>query len=170
MNFRRYYIANSIVFITQLVQDRQPIFSNDDHVVLLRSTLRRVKTIHPFQMLGFVFLPDHFHLLLRPTGDSNFSQIMHSLKRNFTKNYKQANDVSKGMKFWQKRFYDHVIRSESDFRRHLDYIHFNPVKHKLVARPEEWPHTSYLAWKNRGAYPEQWGWNTPQTVSEMHLE
>jgi putative transposase len=82
MNFRRYYVPNAIVFITQVVQDRAPIFGEEKHLELLRSTLRRVKELHPFSMLGYVFLPDHFHLMIKPTGSSTFSQIMHSLKPN----------------------------------------------------------------------------------------
>ena len=85
MNFRRYYTPNAIIFITQVVQNRIPIFANETHLNLLRSTLHRVKALHPFSMLGYVFLSDHLHLLIKPTGNSNFSQIMHSLKPNFTK-------------------------------------------------------------------------------------
>lgn len=167
MDFRRYYIPNAIVFITQIVQDREPIFRNEDHVELLRSTLRRVKELHPFSMLGYVFLPDHFHLLIKPNGGSTFSQIMHSLKPNFTKAYKRTMGITGGMKFWQKRFWDHVIRDEMDFQRHLDYIHYNPVKHGLVTKPEDWAHSSFLVWKERGAYPDGWGWGVPHSLAEF---
>ena len=170
MNFRRYYIPNSIVFITQVVHNREPIFKHEQHMELLRSTLRRVKQLHPFMMLGYVFLPDHFHLLIRPTGESNFSQIMHSFKPNFTKAYKQAIGVTGSMKFWQKRFYDHIIRDEVDLHHHLDYIHYNPVKHGLVTRPEDWPHSSFLVWKDKGAYSDRWGWHLPQTIEKMQLK
>ncbi len=167
MDFRRYYIPNAIVFITQVIQDREPVFQNKAHLELLRSTLRTVKDLHPFSMLAYVFLPDHFHLLLKPTGQSNFSQIMHSLKPNFTKAYKQAVGVSGSMKFWQKRFWDHVIRDVSDFQCHLDYIHYNPVKHGWTTMPEDWPHSSFMHWKNKGAYPERWGWSLPETIADL---
>ena len=171
MNYQRYYIPNSIVFVTQIVHTRSPVFENDEIVELLRETLRNVKELHPFVMLGYVFLPDHFHLLFRPTGDSNFSQIMHSLKPNFTKVYKELVNVSGRMKFWQRRFYDHIIRDEIDLHHHLDYIHYNPVKHGLVNKPEDWQHSSFLAWKKRGACPNQWGWNDiPQTINGLDLE
>ncbi len=170
MNFRRYYVPDAVVFITQVVEDRYPAFNNEAYLNLLRVTLRQVKVLHPFSMLGYVFLPDHFHLLIRPTGESNFSQIMHSLKPNFTKAYKQAIGVSGSMKFWQKRFHDHIIRNETDLHHHLDYIHFNPVKHGLVTKPEDWPHSSFLTWQERGAYPDQWGWQTPDTVTKFQME
>lgn len=166
MNFRRYYVPNSIVFITQVVQGRAPVFRNESHLELLRSTLHTVKKLRPFTMLGYVFLPDHLHLLLKPAGTTTFSQIMHSLKPNFTKAYKQAIGVAGNMTFWQKRFWDHIIRDEMDFQRHLDYIHYNPVKHRLVARPEDWPHSSFLEWKKRGAYEDKWGWGLPQSLAQ----
>jgi putative transposase len=163
-DIRRYYIPDAIVFITQVVQDREPIFKNEHHLELLRSALRRTKELYPFSMLGYVFLYDHFHLLVRPTGKSNFSQIMHSLKPNFTKAYKQSTGATGSIKFWQRRFWDHIIRDETDLQCHLDYIHYNPVRHGLVSRPEDWAHSSFLAWKERGLYPDGWGWSEPQTV------
>ena len=167
MNFRRYYVPDAIVFITQVVQDRKPVFRDEIYLELLLSTLRRVKELRPFAMLGYVFLPDHFHLLIRPIGDSNFSQIMHSLKPNFTKAYKQTIGFTGSLRFWQKRFWDHVIRDETDLQRHLDYIHYNPVKHGLVIKPEDWAHSSFLAWKERGAYPDEWGWAVPRSLAGL---
>ncbi len=84
MNFHRYYIPGSAVFITQVVQDREPVFREHQYLNPLCETLRKVKELHPFTMLGYVFLFDHFHILIQPTGKSNFSAIMHSLKPNFT--------------------------------------------------------------------------------------
>jgi len=152
-DIRRYYVPNAIVFITQVVQDRKPIFENEQHLALLCSTLRRAKELYPFSMLGYVFLFDHFHLLIRPTAKANFSQIMHSLKPNFTKAYKQITGKTGSVKFWQRRFWDQVIRNEVNLQRHLDYIHYNPVRHSLVSRPEDWAHSSFLTWKERGLYP-----------------
>lgn len=155
MNFRRYYVPGSAVFITQVVQDREPVFRNSQHVSLLRQILRNVKELHPFVMLGYVILADHFHLLVQPTGNDNFSQIMHSLKTNFTKEYKRQIGLSSSqfMKFWQKRFWDHVIRDDRDLENHLHYIHFNPVKHGYVKDPRNWQHSSYIEWEKRGLYP-----------------
>ena len=84
-NIRRYYVPNALVFITQVVQDRRPVFRHEQHVELLRSVLHEVKRLHPFAMLAYVFLPDHFHMLVKPLGEATFSQIMQSLKPSFTK-------------------------------------------------------------------------------------
>ncbi len=78
-----------IIFITQIVKDRKPAFQNPALVQLLLTTFEEVNKYHPFTILAYVILPDHFHGLIEPTGQSNFSQIMHSLKSNFTKTYKK---------------------------------------------------------------------------------
>ncbi len=166
MDIRRYYIPNSIVFVTQVVARRAPIFGNEQHLLLLRSVLHNVKELHPFVMLAYVFLPDHFHLLFRPTDADNFSQIMHSLKFNFTRDYKESIGVTGSMRFWQKGFWDHIIRDENDLWNHLCYIHYNPVHHGLVSRPEDWPDSSFLEWKKRGVYPDRWGWSLPDVLSQ----
>lgn len=164
MNIRRYYVPNSIVFITQVVDGRAPVFTHEPFIVLLRTILRNVKELHPFNMVGYVFLTDHFHLMIRPTGSSNFSQIMQSLKRNFTLDYKEMIGVSGHMKFWQKGFWDHIIRDDIDFERHLDYIHYNPVRHGLTDKPESWLHSSFIYWQKRDVYTPQWGWSLPATI------
>lgn len=133
MDFRRYYVPGSIVFITQAVQYRQPIFAKDENIHLLLETLRNVQALHPFSMLAYVFLPDHFHILILPTGTSNFSVILHSLKPNFTKAYKRTAGIKSNLKFWQKRCWDYVIRDEVDFENQVHYIHY--IRSSMVWRP-----------------------------------
>lgn len=165
MNFRRYYIPGSAVFLTQVIEGREPVFRDVVLAALLLETLRNVKQHHPFNMLGYVILPDHFHLLIQvPEGD--FSKIMHSLKPNFTKVYKQRLGLSTedSMKFWQKRFWDHVIRDDRDFENHLHYIHLNPVKHGYVKDPRTWKYSSYIEWEKRGVYPPAFEWGEPKNI------
>lgn len=166
MNFRRYYVPGAAVFITQVVQYREPVFRNPEYIVLLREILHNVKVLHPFLMLGYVFLPDHFHWIIQPAGEGNFSDIMRSFKMNFTKEYKKLIGLSpsQSMKFWQKRFWDHVIRDDRDFENHLHYIHFNPVKHGYVKDPRDWKDSSYIEWETRGLYPPAFGWEEPTDV------
>lgn len=166
MNFRRYYISGSAVFITQVVQSREPVFRDPKNVNLLHEILRNVKELHPFVMLGYVFLLDHFHIIIQPTGESKFSAIMHSLKSNFTREYKKRLGLSssQSMKFWQKRFWDHVIRDDKDFESHLHYVHYNPVKHGLVKDPRDWIDSSYIEWEQRGGYPPAFDWDEPKNM------
>ena len=164
MNFRRYYIPGSAVFITQVVEGRKPAFANPEFLELLKQTFRNVKLLYPFTTLAHVFLPDHFHLILQQTNDINFSQIMHSLKPNFTKAYKSIVGIpaQKTTKFWQGRFWDHVIRDDKDLENHLHYIHFNPVKHGYVDNPGKWDHSSFRGWVKRGLYPHGIKWDEPE--------
>ena len=159
MRPRRYYVPNAVVFITQVVARRTPLFAEARWIDLLRATLHRVQEIHPYTMLGYVFLPDHLHLLIQPAPPETYSTVMHSLKPNFALAYRREKGIPGQITVWQKSFYEHSIRDEDDFEHHLHYIHYNPVKHGYVSRPEEWPHSSLAAWKAKGAYPEMWRWS-----------
>jgi REP-associated tyrosine transposase len=166
VNFHRYYIPGSAIFITQVVQNREPVFREINHLSLLLEILHNVKELHPFVTLGYVFLFDHFHIIIQPSGESNFSDIMHSLKPNFTREYKNLLGIPSSLpiKFWQKRFWDHVIRNDKDFENHLHYIHFNPVKHGYVNHPREWKYSSYMEWGERGLYPSGLKWEEPKDI------
>ena len=165
MNFHRYYEAGQIVFITQVVKDRQTEFCDPFSQALFTTTLYRVKSIHPFNLLAYILLPDHFHILIQPKNLSNFSQIMHSFKSNFTKLYKDHFKITNTFSFWQKRFWDHVIRNEKDLENHIHYIHFNPIKHGYVNKPEKWENSSYSIWKSHGAYDKVISWEEPENYS-----
>jgi putative transposase len=158
MNIRRYYFPGQIVFITQVVKKRTPIFLNEDMVTLLKANIRYTKDNHSFKILAYVILPDHFHLLIQPNGESNFSQIMHAMKSRFTRAYKKKKGISNHINLWQRRFWDHVIRDEQDFENHFHYIHFNPIKHGYVDHPNDWVYSSYIEWLKRGVYTgtEMW--------------
>ena len=146
-NFRRYYIPNAIVFITAVTHRRQPYLAHEDDLALFWQTLRRVQTLHPFHLLAYVTLPEHFHWLLWVQDkNGDFSKVLQSVKRNYALNYKRAHEITAPLKLWQARFWDHVIRDERDLERHVDYIHYNPVKHGYVQRPEDWAQSTYGHW------------------------
>ncbi len=162
MNFRRYYQQGQIVFITQIVENRQTAFNDPNLVSLLFQSWHRIKERHPFNMLADVILPDHFHFLIQPKGENNFSQIMHSMKLSFTLSYKRQINGNAPFTFWQKRFWDHIIRSENDLENHIHYIHFNPVKHEYVSDPSQWQNSSFHEWAKWGAYQIQEHWTEPE--------
>jgi len=171
-NFRRYYLPNAIVFITGVTGGRFPFFAAEDIVDLLFETMHRVQEIHPFRLLAYVILPDHFHWLMRVDEESgNFSIAMHSIKRNTTLNYKKARGITGSLNLWQERFWDHIVRDVRDFHNHFDYIHWNPVKHGYVQRPEDWPHSTYRHWLDRGYYELGWGHaGEPPNIVDMSFE
>jgi putative transposase len=171
-NFRRYFIPNSIVFITAVTRNRVNYLQAAESVAVYWETLERVREIYPFHLLAYVILPDHFHWLMSVEEESgNFSRVIHSLKRNFTRNYKKAHHIDTEFHIWQDRYWDHIIRDEHDLSLHFDYIHWNPVKHKFVAHPEDWQNSSYQHWYKCKYYPNQWGWKEePKSIAGMNLE
>lgn len=167
---RRLYIPNAIYFITGLTKNRIPHFRLDSRIELLRATMRNVKELHPFKMIAYVFLDDHFHLLIQLLEESNISKVLHSMQRNYTVNFKKQENISHSLRLWHRGFWDHVIRDERDFRNHFHYIHYNPVKHGYVERPEDYPHSSYLEYVKRGWYEIGWGWQEPEDLQGLDYE
>ncbi len=118
--------------------------------------MREVKAEIPFRLLAYVILNDHFHCLIRPEADSYFSRIMQSVKLRFTHRWKREQAVETSVTLWQRRFWDHVIRDSTDLQQHLDYIHYNPVKHGYVTDPADYPWSSFKAHQAKGRYPRGW--------------
>ena len=152
----RFFIPDSIVFITSVTRNRIPFFTKKANQELFYSTIENSHEIHNFELLAQVLLPDHFHWLLR-IEKSNFSIIVKTVKGNFTRNFKSQNDISQSLILWQPRYWDHIIRNERDLVNHLEYIHWNPVKHGYVKDPMDWQSSSFNDWVDNGYYPEKWG-------------
>jgi putative transposase len=169
-NFRRYYIPNAIYFIVTVTRGRRKVFSEAANADLLYVTLREVGRTKPFRLWAHALIPDHLNLLIQPTNEANISQIMLSLKRSFTLSQKEARGITDSLSLWQRRFWDHIIRDEEDLQRHFDYIHYQPVKHGLVTRPEDYPYSSYRYWLERGYYELGWGYAEPKSVEGMEFE
>lgn len=169
---RRLYVSGGIYFVTSVTWQRRHLFKEDAEVRILRQTLRSVKQLHPFTMQAYVFLPDHFHLMFKPASPATVSQIMHSLKRNLTWNYKEEKGIprSTSVRLWQYGSWDHVIRNEIDHARHFDYIHYNAVKHRYVAKPEDFPHSSYMMYVEKGWYEIGWGHTEPENLIDSDFE
>lgn len=156
-------IPNALYFITQVTFNRAPLFANLEVTQLFLQCLRSTQTLHPFRMRGYVILPDHFHLLIAPDEGARIDVIMRSCKAVFTREYKRSRGLRGNVTIWQTGFMDHVIRDEYDFERHLNYMHYNPVKHGLVQHPEDWAHSSFRTWKERGHYADGWGWSLEES-------
>ena len=113
--------------------------------------MREVKSSSGFAMNAYVILDDHFHWIITPVGQ-NFSAIMQSIKLRFVHRYKKAIGKKEQATLWQRRFWDHVIRNDEDLHRHMDYIHYNPVKHGLVKQVSQWPYSTYHQFLKQGFY------------------
>lgn len=145
-------------FFTVVTHERQPLFADPAVVERLRLAFRRVMAERPFEIDAIAILPDHLHCLWRlPPGDADFSERWRQIKR-FVSVGVAAETNRRGEKaVWQRRYWEHLIRDEEDWRRHCDYIHYNPVKHGYVASPADWSHSSFSRAVGRGWYDQEWG-------------
>lgn len=149
--YRRNHVAGGTYFFTVNLYDRSRTLLVD-HVDALRFATRTVRARQPFRIDAWVVLPEHRHAVWTlPRGDSDYSGRWHAIKALFTK------AISRGERdIWQRRFWEHTIRDDDDFRTHLDYVHINPLKHGLVGRVGDWPYSSFHPYVARGVYAPDW--------------
>ena len=166
--YRRSYVPGGVFFLTLVTYQRIPIFSEADNISLLRKAIAKMRQEQPFEITAAVVLPDHLHFIWSlPPDDSNYSQRVSRLKVLFTRSLQKKRSLSvenspsrrkhRESNVWQRRFWEHTISDERDLHRHLDYIHYNPVKHGLVSCPHLWEYSSFHKWVNKGTYSLNWG-------------
>lgn len=136
----------------------------------LREAIARTRADWPFTIDAWILLPDHLHCIWTlPAGDADFSVRWNLIKRRtstaVTDRYWRAGgplpSSRRELPFWQRRFWEHRIRDEEDFRRHVEYIHYNPVKHGLATAPVRWPYSTFHRYVEEGIYQEDWGSGAP---------
>jgi putative transposase len=168
MKYRRSHAKGATYFFTVVTYKRKKILCEDENVKLIREAFKRISTQMPFKIDAFVILPDHIHCIWTlPEGDSDFSTRWRQIKAYFTRNcnekYKDLRSASmkkrNAQAIWQRRFWEHQIRDERDFTAHVDYIHYNPVKHGLVKNPVDWEFSTFQRYVKEGIYTEDWGAN-----------
>jgi putative transposase len=152
-NIRRYLDAGNVYFLTHVTYKRMPILI--EHFDLLWTAIQSVKTESPFELIAWVIMPDHMHMIIDPKN-SDLPEIIRTIKLRFSGSLRSQLGMKSG-RFWQYRYWDHIIRNENDFRRHLDYIHYNPVKHGLATRSIDYPHSSFSEFVAKEIYPADWG-------------
>ena len=160
--YRRYRIKGGCYFFTVNLAERNRALLIE-HVSTLREAFRNVRQKHPFSIDAMVVLPEHLHCIWTlPEGDDDFSLRWRQIKAEFSRNiesserisYSRARKQERGI--WQRRFWEHRIRDEDDFMKHVDYIHFNPVKHGLVKWAQDWPYSSFHRYVKRGILSRDW--------------
>ncbi|RUR19191.1 transposase [Legionella sp. km535] len=162
VNFRRDYTPGGTYFFTLVLNNRKSQLLTSQ-INLLGEAFRKVKQKYPFCTEAIVVLPDHIHTVWKlPDNDFNYSLRWHQIKSNFTKSLikehvKIIKDQRGEYSLWQRRFWEHRIRDESDLQSHIDYIHFNPVKHGYVTSAKEWPYSSFHRYVQNGTLAENWG-------------
>jgi len=162
-NYRRVFTPGGTYFFTVTLLERN---GNDlliRHIDALREAVLITRHDHPFVIHAWVILPEHLHCILElPPGDCDFSLRWRLIKRYFSESlprteYRTAvRQQRRERGIWQRRFWEHLIRDEADYRAHMDYVHYNPVKHGLVCHARDWPHSTFHRCVAEGFYPLDW--------------
>src|SRR5436309_2416498 len=158
VRYRRNFIAGGTYFFTVTLADRTSS-ALLDHVTALRMAFRVARHERPFTIDAIVILPEHLHTIWTlPSDDSDFSGRWKRIKAYFTHRLVAAGVPVKRHRngeyaLWQRRFWEHTIRNEIDFERHVDDVHFNPVKYRLVSRACDWPYSSFHVYVRRALLP-----------------
>ena len=162
-NYRRAWIPGGTYFFTvNLLQryNNNLLVKNINH---FRQVLRSVKNRHPFKIHAWVVLPDHMHCVIElPEGDIDYATRWRLIKMEFSKaipNTERRSEVRmrRGERgIWQRRYWEHAIRDENDYRAHVDYVHINPLKHGLVKAVKDWPYSTFHRMVEKGFYPYDW--------------
>ncbi len=162
MHYRRAWVPGGTYFFTVVLADRSQKLLTE-HIDILRRTMRDVRSRHPFEILAMVVLPDHLHAIWQlPEGDSAYPTRWALIKSDFSRQIAPSEHItlSRHLKrergIWQRRYWEHCIPNEHDLNRHIDYIHFNPVKHGHVERAIDWPYSSIHRYVRQGVLPENW--------------
>lgn len=161
VNYRRNYVAGGCYFFTVTLRSRKAT-TLTDNMHLLRQAFREELNKRPFVINGIVVLPEHLHTVWTlPENDADYSGRWQAIKGSFTKALSKEGKAGTKNKrgeydVWQKRFWEHTLRNETDYLRHLDYIHYNPVKHGLVQYVADWPYSSFHQFVRDGILPKDW--------------
>ena len=159
VRYRRNFVPGGTYFFTVTLADRSRSLLTE-RIDLLGAAFRHCRAHHPFETIAIVVLPEHLHCIWElPQGDSAYAIRWSLIKRAFTRKQLREGPTnpSSASAIWQPRFWEHTIRDDEDLQRHVDYIHYNPVKHGHAASAAEWPHSSFRRYVARGWLTADWG-------------
>ena len=135
-----------------------------DHINALRQSMRTVKQKHPFNIDAIVIMPDHLHTIMTlPADDNDYPKRWMLIKAGFSRQIPKTEQINKSRAskrergIWQRRYWEHLIRDDNDYQAHVNYIHYNPVKHGYVKQANHWPHSSIQRYIKNGDVNENWG-------------
>ncbi|MCX7556247.1 transposase [Xanthomonadaceae bacterium JHOS43] len=163
--YRRYFRDGQTVFLTLATHGRYPWMADDAACNMVLASLRAAKQRHPFRHHAHVLLHDHLHLMISPYPGVEIPALIGCFKRAALSRLHHIAPATR--RLWQPRYHDHIVRDENDFARHLDYLHFNPVKHGLAQHAGAWPWSSLAAWQSRGVYAPTWGHTPPDHMDDI---
>jgi putative transposase len=161
--YRRARIEGGTFFFTIALADRSADLLVQ-HIDRLREAYKFAADHHPFETIAICILPDHLHAIWSlPTADSNFALRWSIIKGKFSRglpnsDLRSQSQIEKRDKgIWQRRYWEHAIRNDDDLARHIDYVHYNPVKHGHVSQVQDWPYSSFHRYVKEGRLSVEWG-------------
>ena len=166
-NYRRASACGGKFFFTVVTYRRRPVLDRPESRQALREVIEDVRIRRPFSIDAWVLLPDHIHCIWTlPEGVSDFSLRWSLIKSGFSKKTKALFKVDEWMNdsklkrrestVWQRRFWEHQVRDDEEYRVYTDYIHYNPVKHGLADAPHKWAYSSFHCYVEEGVYEKEW--------------
>ena len=174
-NYRRNLLPGGTYFFTVVTAGRRPWLCRDEATRSLRRAVRKVRASLPFEIVCWVLLPDHMHCIWTlPAGDSDYPARWRLIKGFVTRTHGKALAIGDDQSrvrgempsLWQERYWEHTIRDEGDLAAHVDYIHFNPVKHGYCRAPWEWKLSTFRRLVKRGLYPKDEGAETVPSIPD----
>jgi len=168
-NYRRAFVPGGCSFFTvNLLERRETLLV--EHIDALRNGMERKRKRYPFVIDAVVVLPDHIHAVWTlPPKDADFSVRWRLIKSRFAQTLPKREHLSEVRKarnergIWQRRFWEHLIRDEADYARHVEYCYINPLKHGLVTKVRDWPHSSFHRDVRAGIVAEDWAGDFEQS-------
>ena len=168
-DYRRVKYEGGYYFFTVVTHGRRDFLTEENARLCLRQSINITKEKSYFDVIAFCLLPNHLHCIWKlPEGDSDYSLRWSRIKSGFTRLYlknggKESRQclsrIAKRRRgIWQRRFWEHQIRDETDLQNHVDYIHYNPLKHELVEKVEDWPWSTYHRYIKEHKYTKD-RWN-----------
>ncbi len=169
-NYRRANAKGGTYFFTVVTYRRQKILCNESVRLTLRNAIRSVQQEHPFVIDAWVLLPNHLHCIWTlPSDDACFAMRWAKIKQFVSKQcgpalrrddwMNQSKQKRHESTLWQRRFWEHQIRDDDDYENHMNYLHYNPVKHGLVKKVLDWPYSTFHRYVRKGVYDKNWGGN-----------
>lgn len=170
MNYKRLFILDTLLFITVVTKGRKNILISN--IQFLKEAFSKTKQKYSFEIIAIVVNQDHFHMIIKPENINEYPKIIGTIKRTFTKisNIQYSLNKNGESDIWQRRYWEHTIMSEEDLYRHIDYIHYNSMKHYNIA-PKDWTYSSFNKFVKNGYYDINWcNFGDKYRINDMYLE
>lgn len=166
-NYLRSRVEGGTYFFTVVTYQRLPILTSEPSRKILHNAWVKTRQRFPFETIAVCLLPDHLHCIWTlPEGDADYSKRWKLIKAFFTRDYlhgigpeqerNASHEIHREASIWQRRFWEHTITDEIDLETHLDYIHYNPIKHGYVTGAADWPWSSFHRFVKKGIYDLDW--------------